>query len=265
MNTYFHIKYEFDKESVHNAISERLQKPGGDYICVSDGVIMNVANRFPEYLKVINGGMFSICDSSFVPLYLKKLYGLGYEQYCGTSILRDIVEGKKYRMLFLGANQKILDDLKESLLEINPDVAYMKFMELPYCKVSKFDYPGIAKEINADNPDIIFISLGAPKQEFFMSFLQPHLNRGVMIAVGAAFNFIAGKEKKRAPQWMIDHHLEFVYRLKQEPVKQSKRCFHILRTLPGLLYNEWRESRKTNYSEGSNDKEKSEDREYSLD
>ena len=244
MDTYFNIKYEFDKDAVHDAIAKRLELPGADYICVSDGVIMNTANRFPEYLKVINGGMFSICDSSFIPLYLKKLYGLGYKQYCGTSILQDIVEGKKYRMYFLGANGKILNDLKERLTEINPEVENMRFHALPYCKVSKFDYPGIAKAINEDNPDIIWISLGAPKQEFFMSLLQPHLNRGIMIAVGAAFSFIAGKERKRAPQWMVDNHLEFLYRLGQEPKKQSKRCFNIIRTLPGLLYDEWRRSKK---------------------
>lgn len=243
MKTYFNIKYEFDKEAVHEAIAKRLTEPGADYICVSDGVIVNTANRFPEYRKVINGGMFSICDSSFIPLYLKKIYGLSYEQYCGTSILLDIVEARNYRMLFMGANQKVLDDLKGKLLEMNPDVENMKFIELPYCKVSKFDYPGIAEIVNQDNPDIIWVALGAPKQEFFMSMLQPHLKRGVMIAVGAAFNFVAGKEIKRAPKWMVNHHLEFVYRLQQEPKKQSKRCFDIVRTLPGLLYLEWRRSK----------------------
>lgn len=246
MNTYFNIKYEFDKASVHEAIAKRLEEPGADYICVSDGVIVNTANRFPEYRKVINGGMFSICDSSFIPIYLKKLYGLGYEQYCGSAIMQDIVEEKKYRMYFLGANEKILSDLKKTLVEINPEIEKMCFQELPYCKVSNFDYPEIAKKINEDKPDIIWISLGAPKQEFFMSLLKPHLNHGIMIAVGAAFSFLAGKEKKRAPKWMVDHHLEFIYRLQQEPVKQSKRCFNIMRTLPGLLYQEWKESRKDN-------------------
>ena len=255
METYFNIKYEFNREAVHDAIAQRLLEPGADYICVSDGVIVNTARRFPEYRKVINGGMFSICDSSFIPLYLKKIYGLSYEQYCGFSILQDIVNLQKYRLFFLGANQKILDDLRVKLVEIDSRIQDMKFMELPYCKVSKFDYEGIAKVINEDNPDIIFIALGAPKQEFFMSLLKPYLNRGVMIAVGAAFNFVAGKEIKRAPQWMINHHLEFVYRLGQEPKKQSKRCFNIIRTLPGLLYDEWRRSKQTD----SSDKEEGSD------
>lgn len=43
---------------------------------MADGVILNIANRDPEYLKVVNGGMFSICDSSYVPLYIKWIYGV---------------------------------------------------------------------------------------------------------------------------------------------------------------------------------------------
>lgn len=244
MNKYFNINFEFDRLKVHEAIAERLKQTGSDYICVSDGVILNTANRFPEYHKVINGGMFSICDSSFVPLYLRRIYGRDFLQYCGSDIMLEIVKARKYRMIFLGSNQPTLDGLKQNLVMLNPDVEGMKFIELPFCKVSQFDYREIAGTIENDGADIIFIALGAPKQEFFMSMLKPFLNHGVMIAVGAAFNFYSNGNKKRAPQWMIRNHLEFVYRLKQEPRKQSKRCFHIIRTLPMLLYKEWRRSKK---------------------
>ena len=80
MQTYFNIRYELDKESVHHCIARQINK-GADYICVADGVILNIANRNPEYLEVVNGGMFSICDSSYVPLYLKWIYGRKYQQY----------------------------------------------------------------------------------------------------------------------------------------------------------------------------------------
>ena len=43
------------------------------HICVADGVILNNANRKPDYLKIVNGGMFAICDSGYVPLYIKWL------------------------------------------------------------------------------------------------------------------------------------------------------------------------------------------------
>ena len=80
-----------------------------------------------------------------------------------------------------------------------------------------------------------------------MSKLKPHLKRGVMIAVGAAFKFYSGTDEKRAPQWMLNSHLEFIYRIMQAPKKQIKRCAWILLTLPGMLYREWkRKSRSKN-------------------
>lgn len=240
METYFNIRYEFDSAAVHDAIGQRLKQPGADYICVADGVILNTANRTPEYLKVINGGMFSICDSSYVPLYIKWLYGRERKQYCGSQIFKDIVTAGNYRMIFIGTQQKILDGLRAELSKINPEVSGMQFVELPFCSVDEFDYEGIARMIGQDGADIIWIALGAPKQEIFMSRLKPYLHHGVMIAVGAAFKFFSGVDTVRAPQWMVRHHLEFVHRISREPGKQIRRCAWIIRTLPGLLLGEYR-------------------------
>ena len=120
----------------------------------------------------------------------------------------------------------------------------MKFIELPFRKVEDFDYPEIARTIEEDGADIVWVALGAPKQEIFMSLLKPHLKRGVMIAVGAAFKFYSGTDVQRAPEWMVKHHLEFVHRIYKEPKKQLKRCWGIVSTLPGLLWGEWRRSKK---------------------
>ena len=88
MNHYFNIRYELSRERVHEAIAEQVAAGKPDYICVADGVILNMANRKPDYLKVVNGGMFSICDSSYVPLYRR-----GAVRYsCGTS--RNWVSGE---------------------------------------------------------------------------------------------------------------------------------------------------------------------------
>lgn len=235
---YFNINYEMDRAEVHRAIERKVKEDKADYICVADGVILNIANRKPEYLKVVNGGMFAICDSSYVPLYLRWIYGRHYEQYCGSQIFIDIIRSRKYRMIFMGTSQNTLDGLKENLKKENPEVEGMQFVELPYKAVEDFDYEGIAKEIEADGVDIIWVALGAPKQEIFMSKLKPHLKRGVMIAVGAAFKFYSGTDVKRAPQWMIKCHLEFVHRIFKEPKKQLKRCSMILLTLPQLLVEE---------------------------
>ena len=94
--------------------------------------------------------------------------------------------------------------------------------------------------IEEDKAEIIWISLGAPKQERFMANLKPHLRHGVMIAIGATFNFFCGLDIKRAPEWMIRNHLEFIYRIYSEPRKQLRRCKGILSTLPALLTREYK-------------------------
>ncbi len=134
MEEYFNIRYEMDRAEVHHGIEKRLKLPGSNYICVADGVILNIANRYKEYLNVVNGGMFSICDSSYVPLYIKWIYGKRYTQYCGSAIFIDIVSSRKYRMIFLGTHQSTLDGLKEELKKYNPDVESMRFVELPSVK-----------------------------------------------------------------------------------------------------------------------------------
>ena len=240
MRTYFNIKYEFDKQEVHRAI-EAAQK---GYICVADGVVLNNANRDEEYLKVVNGGLFAICDSSWVPLYLKSIYGVKYEQYCGADIFKDIVSSRKYRMIFMGTSKGTLEGLKRELSKINPDVVDMKFVELPFLNVEEFNYPGIAKMIEEDGAKIIWIALGAPKQERFMNRLLPHLKSGVMIAVGAVFKFYSGTDESRCPEWIQKHHLEFVYRIYQDPKKQLNRCFWIVATLPKLYVGEWKKARR---------------------
>ena len=244
METYFNIRYEMDKEVVWQAIDKQLQEKNPGYICVADGVILNIANRDANYLSVVNGSMFSICDSSYVPLYLKWIYGIKREQYCGSQIFMDIIKMKKYRMFFMGTSTQTLTALKTNLTKWDSRIADMMFYELPFRAVEDFDYKAIAEKVNVDGADVIWVALGAPKQEIFMSKLKPYLNRGVMIAVGAAFKFYSGLDEKRAPQWMVKHHLEFVYRIFSDPKKQLHRCAWIVITLPKLLFGEWKRKLK---------------------
>lgn len=137
MNTFFNIHYEFDKQRVHTSIARQLEKLGSDYICVVDGVVLGTANRKSDYLRTVNGGMFSICDSSYVPLYIHWIYGKRYEQYCGSQIFMDIIHSRKYRMIFLGTSRAILRGLQSNLSKENPDVADMTFLELPYMSVEE--------------------------------------------------------------------------------------------------------------------------------
>lgn len=253
MEKYFNIRYEFDKRNVHERIAQQLQSRRPGYICVADGVILNIVNRNEDYRKVVDNSMFALCDSSYVPLYIRWIYGHRYSQYCGSQIFQDLIASGKYRMAFLGASSNVLNGLKQNLTALNPQVENMLFYELPFLDVEDFDYPAIAKMVEDDGAEIIWVALGAPKQEIFMNRLQPHLKQGVMIAVGAAFKFFSGTDVKRAPDWMVRNHAEFIYRIFTEPKKQIRRCYWIIRTIPGVLWEESKRKRRRKQSNENND------------
>lgn len=236
--TVFHINYEPDREKVLSEIDGRIKSGEPGYVCVADGNILTMVHKDLEYRKVVQGSMFSIVDSSWVPLFVRRIYGWKWEQYCGSQIFDDVTKMKRYRMLFLGSNQTVLDALRNKMGEIDAAILDMKFVELPFCNVEDFDYEGIASEINADRPDIVWVALGAPKQEQFASRLVKHLRRGVVIPVGAVFNFRSGLGIRRAPQWMVKCHIEFIWRIFSEPRKQICRCWNIIRTLPSIYKEE---------------------------
>lgn len=247
MEKFFDIQYEFNKELVWERIDSQIALGKPDYICVADGVVVNHVQRNPDYRQTVNNGMFAICDSGWVPLYLKWIYGIRRSQYAGPMIFKDVVSQGKHRMIFLGTDRPTLDSLRLRLAQLNPAVLEMTFCELPYRSVEDFDYVSIAQMIEADGAQVIWIALGAPKQDYFMRRLKPYLKHGVMIGVGAAFNFYSGIEQ-RAPEWMIRRHLEFIYRIFQSPKKQMNRCWGIVTSLPGMLLGEWRRKKSQGYT-----------------
>ena len=75
MGTFFNIRYELDKPTVLQRIDDQINNDEVGYVCVADGVILNLVDRLPGYKEVVDEAMFSICDSSYVPLYLRWIYG----------------------------------------------------------------------------------------------------------------------------------------------------------------------------------------------
>ena len=74
----------------------------------------------------------------------------------------------------------------------------------------------IAARINADRPDVVWVGIGVPKQEKWMARMRPLFEAPVLVGVGAAFDFLAGR-KRQAPPWMQRRGLEWLFRLSQEP------------------------------------------------
>lgn len=238
---YFNVRIEFDRDKLDRTIFEAIEKGIPGYSCSVEANNLTIANQNPEFLKVLNGALVNNCDGSVLAKILAWIHKEPIDSYIGADIFLKYIAMRRFRQFFLGNTEEVLAGLRKNLSEIDPAINDMRFETLPFRAVDDFDYQGIADMINADNPDIIWVSLGAPKQEMFMARLKPYLKRGVMFGYGAIFNFNAGVgEVKRAPKWMLKLRLEWLHRALEQPQKNIPRYWNFVKTLPRLISEERR-------------------------
>ena len=95
----------------------------------------------------------------------------------------------------------------------------------------------ISKEVNIFKPDIIWVSLGAPKQEYFISKLSPLIEQGILFAIGAALNFFL-TEKIKDNSILEKYNLIWLSRVFKEPRRIGGRALTYLFVLPKLILKE---------------------------
>lgn len=244
---YFGIDVVFDHDKVHDIIDTHIrEKRPGYVVSLSMGNAV-ISYNDEKHREIVNNSIVTFCDSSWFPVMVNHVYHTNYKNYCSADMFEEIVKSRKYKQFFLGNTQKVLDGLRIQLSEWDPAIMGMRFEELPYKKVEEFDYEDIAKRLNDYKADIIWVSLGAPKQEQFMARLLPYLEQGLMFGWGALFNFYSGVKDapKLAPQWMRKLKLIWLYRLLTDKNAWKKdRQYKTYQTIPKMIIEEKRKLRK---------------------
>lgn len=236
MQKYFGVLLEFNKAKVDSIIQTTIAEGGKGYVCSVEANNISTGNRNPAFMNVLNNALVNICDGSMVAMLLGTIHGKRLKPYIGADLFTEYVHMRRYKQFFLGNTREVLDGLRLNLSQVDPAIAGMRFEELPFRKVEDFDYQGIADMINEENPDIIWVSLGAPKQEEFMYRLLPYLNRGIMFGFGAIFNFNSGTGPvKRAPKLLLKMKSEWLYRAFEQPKKNIPRYWNFMKQLPKLV------------------------------
>ena len=236
MEKYFNVLLEFNHSKLRGIIENTIINEGKGYVCIVDANVLTIAQKNSNYCSLLNKSIVNSCDGSSIAMLAGFAHGKKYRAWNGPDIFSYYIE-KKYKQLLLGSNQETSDEIKRILRERGRDDTNISVLPLPFKAVDDFDYVGIAKEITIINPDIIWVSLGAPKQELFMYNLQPHLLKGVMFGIGAAFNFYIGKIA--LPNSNLGA-LKFIWisRLFSEPQKQISRILPYIKIIPKLYLKE---------------------------
>jgi len=175
----------------------------------------------PEFKSVTDQYEFFVPDSQVLKWAVNMLGGSMKERVYGPDFLRYAIEhtSPETRHYFLGASQDCLDKLLANITAWRPDMNVVGSHD-GYFKEA--DEPEIAEQINACNPDFIWVGLGTPKQQEWIHRNRGRIDRGALLAVGFAFDVNAGT-KKDAPRVFQKMGLTWLYRLLSEPRRLWKR------------------------------------------
>lgn len=128
-----------------------------------------------------------------------------------------------HSFFFLGAAEGVGDELAEKLRSDNPGLDVRGVYSPPFRDTfSEKENAEMVERVNESGADILWVSLTAPKQDFWIAEHLDKLNVKVAIGVGAAFDVVAGRIP-RSPQWMQKAGLEWLYRLSREPGRLAGR------------------------------------------
>jgi N-acetylglucosaminyldiphosphoundecaprenol N-acetyl-beta-D-mannosaminyltransferase len=195
------------------------------YICIVNVHSMISADTSLNLRDSINTAWIALADGKPLSV-LANILGCKpkISRVTGPDLMHEVLKISaeySWSHYFYGSTQKVLDDMKNTI-EHRYEEIECEYFSPPFEKMNELDIKNHIYSINALGPNFIWIGLGAPKQEIFMKKYVSLFEHGVLIGVGAAFDFMAG-HIKRAPSWMQNTSLEWLYRLIQDPVRLWKR------------------------------------------
>lgn len=222
-------------EQLYGHVRSRLQAPGcAGYITVNNVHTMMEGYWHPEYQAIINESYLAIPDGKPLQILGKVKGQPNATRLFGPTVMEKFIDWGRSEGLthfFLGSSESNLDKLRTVINQKYPSAKIVGMIAPPFKPVAAWNNSAFIEAINEAKPDFIWVGLGAPKQERWMHSQYRQVRHGVMVGIGAGFDYMAGNTK-HAPEWMKNASLEWLYRLTQEPKRLWKRY---LMTIPPFL------------------------------
>jgi N-acetylglucosaminyldiphosphoundecaprenol N-acetyl-beta-D-mannosaminyltransferase len=174
------------------------------------------ANQDPELLNRLQQAGLLIPDGIGV-VFAVRLLGLGsLERVPGSELMPKLCEQaakKGYKVFLFGASEEVIS---QAALVLGHRYPGLNIVGTQHGYVTEEEMPSVITAINDAQADLLFVALGSPKQELWMTQYLPALTVKVCQGVGGTFDVIAGRVK-RAPLAFRLLHLEWFYRLVSQP------------------------------------------------
>lgn len=210
-----------------------LQERKGRFISTLNAEMVLSSQRDEELRSILKKADLAIPDGIGIVWAARKIHGLRLRRYPGIELAEDLLANcarEQMPVFLLGSRSGVANKAASQLVNKFPS---LKIAGTHHGYFSPEEEPQIIAKIKEARPALLIVGMGVGKQERFIKSL-PQETFGVAIGVGGTLEIWSG-EKKRAPRWMRNLSLEWLYRLCLDPT----RVFRLLRIVPFFWRIQW--------------------------
>jgi N-acetylglucosaminyldiphosphoundecaprenol N-acetyl-beta-D-mannosaminyltransferase len=220
------ISININTGAYRHFVDELVEMSGktSTYTCIANVHMLVEAYSNASFASIVNNADMITPDGMPLTWGLKLLHGVRQDRVAGMDLLPDLLEEAQRKMIpvyFYGGTESMLARIRENIPMLYPALKIAGMFSPPFRELSAAELGLTAQFINKSGAKIVFVILGCPKQEVWMSKMKNKI-KGTMIGVGGALPVLLGIQK-RAPVWMQRNGLEWLFRLGQEPRRLFKR------------------------------------------
>ena len=192
------------------------------YICFANVHMSVEAYRNQRYAQIINKANLVLPDGKPIAIVNSWLNKKSQERISGMDFLESLLhQSHPVRLFIYGSTEEVIAAFRRRVENKHPHINIAGHICPPFRALTNEEAEQDTASINAANPDIVLVALGCPKQEKWMAKHTKNIN-AVLLGIGAALEVSSGR-RKRAPLWMQQASLEWLFRLVQEPRRLFKR------------------------------------------
>jgi N-acetylglucosaminyldiphosphoundecaprenol N-acetyl-beta-D-mannosaminyltransferase len=200
-------------------MSAWLSEGARNYVVLCTVYTIMMCQQSAVYRSIVNSA--SLVTPDGMPLVFLSRW-MGYrdvDRVYGPDLMlafSALSASKGFTQFYYGGAEGVAERLGEVMSHRFPGLRVVGTYSPPFQELTVAEDAGTIERINAVNPDVVWVGLGAPKQDMWIARHRAKLNAPILVGVGAAFDFLTGRIPQ-APRWMQRSALEWLFRLWTEP------------------------------------------------
>ena len=223
------------------AIEQMVASRQPHYLVTANVDFLVQAQKDVELRHILTEAHLVLCDGTPLVWASRMLGNPLPERVAGSDlvpVLLKVAAEKQYRVFLLGATPDSVEEAALRLKLKHPSLLLAGCYSPPFSGLLAMDHEEIKRRVREARPDLLFVAFGCPKAEKWMAMHYRDLGVPVVAGVGATIDFLAGRVK-RAPRWMQQAGMEWVFRLAGEPRRLFRRYMKDLWVFGWRIVAQW--------------------------